>query len=287
MKKEPNIQKCIPILQEYASFCVEWSTDLHGTKFNRIETYLMSLLLRFGILSNSLLVLLPHYFNDSYFKLPVSLILRSINSDYLTIIYLLTFYSKTDRDQTSMLNELTMMDVDFLRSMERFSNEEVQFYSKIMELPPNSDDALKMLNELHHSEFPECYHVFEGKFKLKSIAEIRKSSNPKLFKNPQEKDKALTETNKFERIKALDQDEYGIHAFMAFKYYSQFQHPSSSTKGILDSESELLDKILFIHSIEHMILGTQGVMKMYFKEENKYSNKMSLLQKKLLEIIKE
>jgi hypothetical protein len=286
MKKEPDITKCIPILKEYSLFCDDWSKEFDGKQLNRVETYLMTLLLRFGIISNSLIVLLPHYFNNQHFKFPVSLLLRSINTDYLTIIYLLTFYSNNDSDQISMQNEITLMDIDFLKSMEKFSKEEVEFYSKIIEAQPNLVDPLTKLKNMHHKFFPECYENHNGKLKLKSTSEIRKTSNQKLFENLQEINNPLTDTSKYERLKSRKGDEYGIHAFLAFKYYSQFQHPSSSNKSLLESESELLDKFLFLQTLEHLVLGTQAVMKFYFKKENQYSEKMTNLQKKLLELCK-
>ena len=80
-------------------------------------------------------VLFLTFKEDRAFKLPIILILRSIVSDYLTIQYLLTFTDEADEKNTAILNEISVLAMDFVKFQYDFLYEELSYLNKLKTAP--------------------------------------------------------------------------------------------------------------------------------------------------------
>jgi|GEM_PF-4607946 len=255
-----NIKKLISLIKNYISFITNRLVKLDGVELNYYQEFLIHHIERFSLIAESLIPILNLMQNDIRHKLSLSLLLRSINSDFLTIFYLYTFYDENNDNQIAINNEINIFLKDYVKFIEYISEVEPEvrkhFKDISEEFTKKKDYALNNL----HIEYKNLYNYKNGEFKLKSNLEIRESTPNSFFVN-NDRGKNLTEKDKFKRLKTNEKENFGM-AYIIFKYYSQFQHVSPKSIELLRNNPQIIDYKYLIHSIENLFIATNLGLKM-------------------------
>ena len=201
-------------------------------RMNLYQKVTTALLQRVKINVEALAPLLKLYAkSDAYFT-PIALILRSITSDFLTFCYFTTFYTEDDNFET-LENEINLHDRDFLRSILEVTDAEktIHKHEPFSDyLYRNEREQLRRIDQLtRRFRYLIDSRVRGKKIKPKSTKEIRLTSNDDLFFTKSERENpkiAITEKYKFDRMARFAFKKY-VLAYIAFKYFSQFQHFST------------------------------------------------------------
>ncbi|MCK4663497.1 MAG: hypothetical protein KAT68_11570 [Bacteroidales bacterium] len=255
-----DIKKLIPLLIDYINFLKNKLIELDGIELNYYQRFLIYHIERFRIITESLISILNLMQNDIRHKLSLSLLLRSVNSDFLTILYLSTFYNTNKDNQIAINNEINIFLKDYIKFIEKINIEEPEVkkhFHNISEVFIKNQEYV--LNNLH-TEYKNLYKHKNGEFKLKSNFEIRESTPDSFFVNNDRKEK-ITEKYKFERLKKYGKEKFGM-AYIIFKYYSQFQHVSPMDNRLLRNNPQIIDYKLLIQSIENLFIATNLGLKM-------------------------
>lgn len=279
-----DIDRVIKILTDYIDICHPKIEELKRTHLRKFHYFLLSTLVRIEANVNALIVLYPHLKDDTTFKLPINLILRSIVSDYLTIEYLLTFKNPQDNSDTSIINEITVMNIDFVKFQEAILKEELT-YLKEKNVHPWSQ---KKVDERLHQFYSDNNDIFiekNGEFIARPIKTFRESTPTKILDDDVIRNSKVTEKRKFDRVKSLGLEEFSIPAFLPYKYFSQFQHPTSNMDDLIMSDPKIIDFRMMLMAIDLIFILTLQI----FRETNpdkEIERKIKECQDNLVQLIK-
>ena len=244
------------------------------------------ILVRFDVNLRTLQLILPHITNIIEYNLPLSLILRSINSDILSTYYLNSFILPIDSDLCGFKNELKVFDKDFVGFLKEFGEEELNL---MKENCPQWENYIKILEakvKEHYDNYSEFYLENKGKKKIVSNSEIRKTTPTIFFINTNslnESSKFISEKYKYNRIKEIGQSLYCGHAFLSFKYYSQFQHISPEAIKLLYKNRDNLDYKFLLLTIQNIIFSTNLILKNIL--DNGFANELEPCFKRIDKLI--
>lgn len=283
LESHTNIKKLITLIRDIQKFINAKHSDLKITSNDFINDFFIQVLERFDINLIAIENLLEVYKSIPKIKLPLSLILRSINSDSLTILYLSTFL---DKEKLGVNNELNIFQRDYIKFMEEFGKEELDFNIKYFQERTESIEKSKFhLYELH-KDYPELYKKVNKAYSLKSNYELRQSTPEFLFPDITERKRPhgfISEAYKYKRLKLIDSDRYGAQAYLLFKYYSQFQHISPVSSKMLGYNNKILDDKFLLMSIENAIIGTNLILKVVTGDGDK--SEIEIFISKLIELV--
>jgi len=285
MKKKLDIEKICLLLEEYSEFLKERIKDSTNKKITD-DYFLTELLVRFQFNIYGILSILPKFAENIEFKLPLSLILRSINSDILTIFYLNSFISPQDKELIGLKNEIMIFYKDYIRFIKDFGQEELNIVKNIS--PEWSEYINKLENTInkHFESYSDFYKEENGKCKFKSNSELRETTPAFYFldlKSKNEPNNFITERYKYDRIKSISHDKFCGFAYLAFKYYSQYQHISSATIELLYLDRNQLDDKFLSLTIENVLISTNLILKNLLK--NGFSDCISRYLENLKNIV--
>jgi hypothetical protein len=275
--------KVIQILSKYLEISLPYIEDLKRMKLNKFQYYLLSTFIRISINTRSLIPLIPIFKEDRTFKLPIILILRSIVSDYLTIQYLLTFHDETDEKNTAIINEISILSKDFVKFQKDFLFEELSYLHKLQIEPWKSEEkVLERINQFHIDN-PDFYKKVDHGFELYKDEYYRATTADSFF--PEGKKKPINDKNKYDRLKSLNREDFGFQAYLPYKYFSQFQHPSSNMDDLVMGDPKLVDNRLILMSLDLIFVATNQILRITFNK-NEFVPSIKVLQDELLMLIK-
>jgi len=164
-------------------------------------------------------------------KMNVFLILRAQISDIFSYLYLLTFSDPEDSEEIAIKNESGLLDLDFFKAMLTLHEENKRLLQigGISKLVSSSDQERN--SSIKEELFQKYSHLLDNDKKIKSIQNIRLTTDDKHFNLAPEKRKnnPTNEKEKFERIMLYSPQstkEQIAPLYTIFKYFSQFQHYS-------------------------------------------------------------
>ncbi|MCB0750004.1 MAG: hypothetical protein KDC52_00875 [Ignavibacteriae bacterium] len=249
------------MINEFHGFINSKLIEIAVDSNDPVKKFYEHVLERFEVNLSAIESLLEIYKNNPKIKLSLGLILRAVNSDFLSVLYLATF---PDKEKVGALNELNILQKDYVKSILDFGKEELALNEKYFSNRVESIEKSKFHIEDLHNDYPELFKKVDNRYALKTNSELRKSSPDYLF--PELEDKKLpngfiSEAYRYKRLKLLGSDRYAAQAYLAFKYYSQFQHISPSSSRILEYNNKILDNKFLLMSIEVLIIGVNLILK--------------------------
>lgn len=276
------------LINDFADFLKLRINEISNENTNESYQFLNDLLIRFKINIKSIALILPNFQTEIEYKIPLSLLLRSINSDVLTAFYLCLFIRTQDKDNIGLKNEIKILNKDYINFIKEFNKEELELMNKYF------SDRGKYINNLektinnHFVNYPEYYVDINDKMKLISNDELRKNTPSYFFEESEDRNKPntfMTEKYKYEKIKKLGKDKYCGQAFLQFKYYSQFQHVSPLTSVFLHTDPKFIDYKFLLMSIENVFISTNLILKNIIN--NGYKDEINIYVNRLLKISKD
>jgi hypothetical protein len=256
-----NIRELISLINDSKEFINSKRKDIVIDSNDTIKKFYCHVLDRFEINLIAFVTLLDIYIDNPKIKLPLALILRAVNSDFLSVLYLSTY---PDKEQIGANNELNILQKDYVKSILDFGKEELAFNEKYFSERVESIEKSKFHIEDLRNDYPELYKNVDKRYVLKTNLELRKSSPDYLFPDLIEKKSPngfMSEAYKYKRLKLLGSDRYAAQAYLAFKYYSQFQHISPSSSKVLEFNNKILDNKFLLMTIENLIIGVNLILK--------------------------
>ncbi|MGZ3857696.1 MAG: hypothetical protein ACXVKO_15670 [Bacteriovorax sp.] len=218
----------------------------NGVQTENFSYYFLEIFVRFRLNCEGLLTLVPSFQEDYRLKVCTNLLLRSICSDVLTAIYLLTFYDKDDAENISLRNELDVISAEYLRSAKKIIEEDDVLLSiHEIETPYSIEEKREWFTNVAASLLTE-----EGN--IKSRGQIRLTTKEEIKEGLKPSGGFITEDEKFQRIKVKGLSQFGF-SFTIFKYYSQFQHFSLVSRKLIENKP-FYDTFLMAFTIDQMLM---------------------------------
>ena len=217
---------------------------------------------------------------------PVALLLRPINTDYLTILYLETFARQENDYLMACLNELKILDRDYVKFLRKFSSEELEFVKTNNESWEKYIDNLNLAVKNHFNEYDSFYTKSKDGPAIIKNEFIREKTSVKFFQDPKDKAKSFSEEEKHERLKNKNLAKWGTQAFLAFKFYSQYQHVSPLFLNLRDEQQRVVSTMFFNFTIENIIIGSQIILSRLYKPNNKIKRELKAILDECEEIMR-
>lgn len=160
-------------------------------------------------------------------RFSLNLVFRGILSDVLTGLYLTHFID----DPVSFENEVKVMDLDFAKFAKFIIDDEATLTGQIP-----LEGAKEHSEKYRAAYIKENEELFKDvdKWELKSHAELRATSKPELFIDPDHFKGSISDATKYKRIKHT---HLGV-TYLLFRYFSQYQHYSYKGRTTLSMPVE-------------------------------------------------
>jgi hypothetical protein len=243
------------------------------TRTNHYSAYLLDIIARFRYNSESLENLMDVFSKDYRLKISVNLILRSIAADQLTALYLLTFYDDKDNSLEGLKNELNVISAESLHFVKKTMKEDHELLVELkLEKPEDFDKKQKWFENL-------APDLLENNGKIKGKKKLRETTPEHIKDGINNQGAFLTESQKHEHIKEKGFADYGF-IFIAFKYYSQFQHFNLMSKKFIENEP-LHDTFYMALTLDHMLMTTDMLLQISKSTNPNFKNEMSELRKEI------
>lgn len=220
----------------------------NGKQTKHYSAYLLDIIARFRYNCESLVNLMDPFSADFRLKISINLILRSITSDQLTALYLLTFYDKRDNSLQGLKNELDVISAEYLHYVKKTLKEDHDLLVNLgFEKPENYEKKRNWYKNLAPDLLDENGDILKKK-------KLRETTPAFLKDGITNQGSFLTENQKFERIKEKGFADYAF-IFIAFKYYSQFQHYTLMSKKYIEHKP-FHDTFYMALTLDHMLMTT-------------------------------
>lgn len=258
VKYKKDIEGLKDILSQALPFFKKNLVLFNGQTTENFTHYFLDIMARFRYNSEGLLSLMDSFHKDYRLKTCINLLLRAICSDALTALYLLTFYDNNDVNNVSVKNELDLISSEYLRFVKQTIEEDHQLLESLNIKSETIDEKRIWFASLA----PE---LINSKGEIKNRDEIRATTKPEIKNGLKHTGAFLTENEKFKRIKEKGFADYAF-IFIAFKYYSQFQHFTLMSKKIIESKP-FHDTYYMALTIDNMLMTT-GIILQITKSPN-------------------
>lgn len=261
------------ILKQILQFYKKNLSLFNGLQTKNYTAYLLNIIARFRYNCESLEHLMDPFASDFRLKISLNLILRSIAADQLTALYLLTFYDKKDNSLEGLKNELKIISAECLYSVKKTLREDHDLLVKLgLEKPEDFEKKQKWFENLA----PELLNE-NGKILTKK--KLRETTPVNLKEGINNQGSFLTESKKFEHIKEKGFADYGF-IFVAFKYYSQFQHFNLMSKKLIEYKP-LHDTFYMALTLDHMLMTTDLLLQISKSPNPKFGEEIKNLREEI------
>ncbi|MBN8837703.1 MAG: hypothetical protein J0I09_10615 [Sphingobacteriia bacterium] len=262
-------------LLEFLKFAKTNLQSYNGLTIESYDQHFLQIFARFRLNTEGLICLLDNFKEDYRLKISLNLLLRSICSDILTALYLLTFYDKSDTEKVALNNELNVISAEFLKSIIPTIEEEHEILEYFGVDQNISLDKKKEFFNL------KAKNLFDDFGKIKTKKKIRQTTSQLLKEGLNDNGFFLTESEKYKRIKEKIGKDFG-YIFIAFKYYSQFQHFNLYV-GNLTNNKPFMDLFFMFNTIDNMLLTTEQIMTIVISPNLNFHHDLADIQKKLID----
>jgi len=273
-KFDKEIEALKDILTSTLGFAKKNLMLFNGVTLINYTCYFLDIFARFRYNCEGLLNLMDSFHKDYRLKSCVNLLLRSICSDIITALYLMTFYDKNETDNISVKNELDLISSEYLRFARQSLEEDHELLERL---------NIKPLKTIHQKRdwlknlAPE---LFDLKGNIKSREQIRATTKPEIKNGLKKSGTFLTENEKFQRIKEKGFGDYGF-IFIAFKYYSQFQHFTLMSKKLIEHKP-FQDTYWMALTINHMLMTSDIISQITKSPNHKFRNELNFIMNKIV-----
>lgn len=261
------------VLSDTLLFAKRNLVQFNGLQTENFTHYFLDIFARFQYNCEGLLNLLDSFHKDYRLKMCVNLLLRSVCSDIITALYLLTFYDKSESNNVSVKNELDLISSEYLRSLKQTIEEDHNLLTQLNIPTQTIDEKRNWFMSLAPS-------LLDNKGDVKSRDQIRETTKPEIKQGLKKNGTFLTENEKFQRIKDKGFSDYGF-VFVAFKYYSQFQHFSLMSKKYIECKP-FQDTYYMALTIYHMLMTCDIILQVSKSPNVNFRNEIENIRNKIV-----
>jgi hypothetical protein len=277
-----NIKKLCELLDDFAEVQKE-----KGEQIPVLQSVTTKLAFRIRINLEASIPTIEKLDEDNNQFLPLAIIFRSIISDILTFCYLIRFFNvDTDKnDQPSLMNELNILDKDFISSFLQAVQKEQTIPQYIPEIQfSKTQEQLQKDLESFKQRF--AHILIDGK--VKSNKALRYTTLNKFFKTIKDRENPngmLSESYKYDRI--LEEDFFKNFAPIntVFKYLSQYQHFSRFSE-IIWADAKRNKYYLYL-SVDLTYMTFIVFFQLIEQDDNEWLEKLKTLKEEFSEIVEQ
>ena len=199
------------VLKDYSDY-LQKKLRCPSQKVDGYEGVFLDLAIRHRENINGTLILMQCLLENSFIKIPLAAVLRSLMADSLTSLYLYTLFVPSETKQITLENEIRCLDMEY----QRFQKE---------------------VAEIEAKEISKC--------DIKEREQIHGSSDKALFSRFMLQGKMLSEKKKYEHIKEkmpdTDMCQLAKQCFVYNKFFTQYYHynPMGGLIGRTFSQEEM------------------------------------------------
>jgi hypothetical protein len=192
-------------------------------------------------------------------KVPISLVMRTCLTDAITGLYLASFH----QDEESFKNELHLLDRSYVKYL-NFVADNLHLERPGEDPATVQQEAQTLRDEMHR----KGQHMFvtdptTGLLKLKTPSQLRDTSNLTLFKDPNAKNRDLTESDMFHQINALGSIQHLSFIYRLQRDLSQQHHYCPANRDTIQFDgayfcAQWFKSLVFVQEIVGMLAGLLG-----------------------------
>jgi hypothetical protein len=138
----------------------------------------------------------------------------------------MTFYDENDKSNNALKNEFDIISSEYLHFVKKTLREDHELLTTLKINTPSLEEKEEWFREI-------ASELIDENGKIISKKTIRRTTPDNQKKGLKNYGIFLTENEKFDRIKSYGFEDYGF-IFIAFKYYSQFQHFTLMSKKYIE-----------------------------------------------------
>jgi hypothetical protein len=288
MELKNNYNSSILIIDTYFEFFNEKFEQIEDEGLNEFDFFLLKTASRIRTNLNSIKLILNEYKTDSDGYLPSALILRTINSDCLTFLYLAHFIEIEKSEQKSCENEINIFNKEYVNFLYEFGVEELAYTEKYHPDWYSYISNLKETINTHYVSYQDYYSIVDGSYRLISNEEIRRTSDHEFFKEQQDLKQPFnffSEKYKYTFLKKENEEMWAGQAFLAFKYFSQFHHISPFVLRWEESKKETLSTMMLNFTFEVIFYCSNLILITLMKSNYKFKKEFTEVFKKMEELL--
>jgi len=274
-----NIEILIRYCECYINVFDTFTAEVTKQKLNPIQIVTADFLIRSRTTVEGVKALLTLFEKHPHHKMSIFLLLRSLASDILTYLCLLTFEDEADNSQTAFKNEVDWFDLDFLKEMlkQHELNESLRNIDGVSQLVSSNDNEKN--NSIKKELLDRYRHLLNAQGKPKGIKEIRATTNNKHFKRHPEKKIVhfSNEKDKYERIITYQNYKLMSPVYAQFKYFSQFHHYSRGSMFFFEHNHLDYDIVNMMVLFTSLYTVAELQYRKLMGPDNKYSQMLNQL----------
>jgi hypothetical protein len=185
----------------------------------------------------------------------------------------LTFYDKKNNSLEGLKNELNIISAEYLHSVKKTLREDHDLLVKLgLEIPEDFEKRQKWFENLATELLNENGKILKKK-------KLRETTPVHLKEGINNQGSFLTESKKFDHIKEKGFADYGF-IFVAFKYYSQFQHFNLMSKKLIEYKP-LHDTFYMALTLYHMLMTTDLLLQISKLPNPKFGEEIKNLREEI------
>jgi hypothetical protein len=184
----------------------------------------------------------------------------------------LTFYDKSESNNDSVKNELDLISCEYLQFLKQAIEEDHKLLTQL-NIPTQTIDEK---NNWFKTLAPG---LLDHKGDIKNRGQIRATTKPEIMQGLKKNGTFLTEKEKFQRISDKGFADYGF-VFVAFKYYSQFQHFTLMSKKFIESKP-FHDTYYMALTIDHMLMTCDIILQISKSPNVHFRNDIANIRTKI------
>lgn len=281
------IRRLVEVLREFS--LAETKKAESGQQLNQLQHIATQFLDRTIASMFGIQALLPSYSKHHVAIFPMGLILRSIFSDFITLLYLLSFTKRGTEINNTFLNEIQMLDRDFVRAYIEIKKLEGDLDQYMAVLPDGFKGREAIETEIDGLKTNELKSFFRKNKTLKSATELRHNSDPLLFYSQEAFKKPentfMTDSYKWNQVKSDSEVSKFILAYHSYKIFSSFQHYSVIGHRWLTKGKEAFLFMEVILGVDAIFLILDFVIQLIDKKDSNHLLKLNSLKQELNKIL--
>lgn len=274
---------CLEFIEVYDDFAI--SREGKTEKTEKLEEALSrDFIMRSRIHMESICKILPLLNKHQHFKSSIFLLLRGLIADMLCHMYLMTFAISNDEKQTSLINELDIIETDFVKAMIIIFEEE----RKMQEQPEFSkfftDQSYNL--DIFKQNFVHLFKDENIEEKLKDVQKLRESSNQEMFNKDQKmfSKSFRDEKSKHEWLSNFNNYRTMTPLYILYRYFSQFHHYSRGSMVLFGMDDFERDLSYILLTFSNLLKVSDMQYKILTGGDTHFSNRLNLAEKRLISI---
>jgi hypothetical protein len=253
-----------------------------GKELNKLQRIANQFLDRSIMNITAIRELLPAYSSKSFMIFPIGLIMRSVCSDFVTLLYLLSFTKRGTEINATFETELDMLDRDLIKTYFEMKQIESELPNYVSILPIQAKGKQDIDDQLSQLRTGSLKRYFTANGKLKQSADIRIKADRSMYVNPDltKPHSFMSDSYKWKQVSTDDTKKF-IFAYYAYKTFSTFQHYSPVSYQLINGQQEAFLFSQFLVGVNSIFLMLDLIIQIIDHQDSEFKVKANEVSQRL------